>query len=323
MTAPPGTALRVRNLSKVYRHNNPFKKIREPALKPLDLDVPSHQAFGLIGLNGAGKTTLVKILLGLLAPTTGSVEVLGGSIGSRAIRARVGYLPELPYFPRQMTAKELLAYYGYLYGLRGKGLTARVEEILEIVRLGKSAGFRIAEYSKGMQQRVGIAQALIGKPELILCDEPVTGLDPVGYREVREIFLELKRTGTTLFFNTHVLSEVEKICDWVGVLHEGVLRRVARVSEVMAEKLEMDYWVDLTGVAADRLQGFAQAETVARSGGFQVTGRELSGVLGDLSARGVTVSGVRPLSSLVESFFLRTIGRESDLMFTNRREVRS
>jgi ABC-2 type transport system ATP-binding protein len=323
VTGPSETAIRVRNLSKVYRHNNPFKRHREAALKPLDLDVPSHQAFGLIGLNGAGKTTLVKILLGLLSPTTGSLEVLGGSIGSRRIRARVGYLPELPYFPRQMTAKELLAYYGYLYGLRGKALSNRVEEILGIVRLEKAAEFRIAEYSKGMQQRVGIGQALIGKPELILCDEPVTGLDPVGYREVREIFLELKRTGTTLFFNTHVLSEVEKICDWVGVLHEGVLRRVARVTEVMAEKLEMDYWVELSGVADDKLRGFPHAESVAKSGGFQVSGRDLSVVLGDLSARGITVSGVRPLSSLVESFFLRTIGRESDLMFTNRREARS
>jgi ABC-2 type transport system ATP-binding protein len=314
-------AIRAEGLSKIYRHNNPFKRNSEPALRSLDLSVPRRQAFGLIGLNGAGKTTLVKILLGLLAPTTGSVQILGGDIRDRSIRQKVGYLPELPYFPRTMTGFELVSYYGSLYGLSGKALRARVEEVLEIVRLTKASTVRIAEYSKGMQQRVGLAQALVGRPELILCDEPVTGLDPVGYKEVREIFLELKRAGTTLFFNTHVLSEVEKICDWVGVLHEGRLMRVARVSEVMAERLEMDYWIEVEPSTAGLLPSTGHRESAMKSCGFQVPGATLTAELDDCSRAGVRVVGVRPLSSVVESFFLKTIGRESELMFKNRTEV--
>jgi ABC-2 type transport system ATP-binding protein len=195
--------------------------------------------------------------------------------------------------------------------------------VLETVRLTKASAVRLSEYSKGMQQRVGLAQALVGKPELILCDEPVTGLDPVGYKEVREIFLELKQNGTTLFFNTHVLSEVEKICDWVGVLHEGSLMRVARVSEVMAERLEMDYWIEVESSQVARIPSSRHKESSEKGGGFQVPGAQLTADLDTLSRAGVRVVGVRPLSSVVESFFLKTIGRENDLMFKNRPEVHS
>ncbi len=274
-------------------------------------------------MNGAGKTTLVKIILGLLSPTTGEVEVLGGRIRDRAVRQRVGYLPELPYFPRTMTGRELIEYYGVLYGLRGAELSRRVDEALELVRLTRAATMRLSEYSKGMQQRVGLAQALVGKPDLLLCDEPVTGLDPVGYKEVREIFLQLKGQGTTLFFNTHVLSEVEKVCDWVGVLHEGHLKRVARVSEVMAERLDMDYWVEVEKGDAEKLPSALWRETAEKSGGFKVPGRDLSSTLDHLSARKARVVGVRPLSSAVESFFLKTIGDENALLFSNRPEVHS
>jgi ABC-2 type transport system ATP-binding protein len=314
-------AIKVQGLTKVYRHDNPFKRHREPALRSLDLEVPSHRAFGLLGLNGAGKTTLVKILLGLLAPTTGQVLVLGGDIRSRDIRSRVGYLPELPYFPKTMTARELLRHFGYLYGLRGKALSSRVDSVLETVRLTRAADARIAEYSKGMQQRVGLGQAIIGEPELLLCDEPVSGLDPVGYKEVRDIFLALKKQGTTLFFNTHVLSEVEKICDMVGVLHEGVLKRVARVSEVLAGETELDYWVEVSSAHAARLSGLPYQDSVAKSNGFQATGGALAASLGELDRRGVPVEGVRPLTSLVEHFFLTTIGREGELLYKNRPEV--
>lgn len=323
MTPDSSAAIRVHNLSKIYRHNNPFKRNHEAAIRSLDLEVPSHQAFGLLGLNGAGKTTLVKILLGLLSPTTGSAVVLGGDIRDRSVRSRVGYLPELPYFPRAMTARELLHYFGFLYGFRGAVLRKRVEGILETVRLTHAADNRIAEYSKGMQQRVGLGQAIIGGPELLLCDEPISGLDPVGCKEVRDIFLELKSSGTTLFFNTHVLSEVEKVCDWVGVLHEGTLKRVARVSEVLSSDQELDYWVEVDAVSFPHLEGFTYRESVEKAGGFQVTGGELARVMGDLSSRGVKVGGVRPLSSLVEKFFLNTIGRESELLYSNRREVHS
>lgn len=316
-----GAAIRVRGLTKVYRHDNPFKKNTEPALRSVDLEVPGRQAFGLLGLNGAGKTTLVKVILGLLRPTEGTVEVLGGDIRERAVRQKVGYLPELPYFPKTLTARELLTHFGRLYGLRGAALAKRVEGILETVRLTRAADHRIAEYSKGMQQRVGLGQAILGEPELLLCDEPVSGLDPVGYKEVRDIFLELKKTGTTLFFNTHVLSEVEKICDWVGVLHEGTLRRVARVSDVLSSETELDYWVEVSAAWEGRLEGLAIRESVARSNGFRVTGGELARTLGEMEKRGVKTEGVRPLSSLVEHFFLSTIGRENDLMYRDKKEV--
>ena len=301
-------AVKIRGLSKTYKTGFWLAPLVTPALKSLDLDIAPRQAFGLLGLNGAGKTTAIKILLGLLKPNAGSVEILDGNISQRSIRNRIGYLPELPYFSRQHTGRELLAYFGALHGLSGKALASRVDEVLELVRMTKSADERLSGYSKGMQQRIGIGQALIGKPEFLVCDEPMSGLDPVGYKEMRDIFIDLKLSGTTLFLNTHILDEVERICDRVGVLHEGVLKDVRDVPEIMEAALPVDYWLDVQSRDASKLSGLPFRGMVARQEGIQIQGKALSKTLSTLSSRKVKVQGIRPLSSQLEAYFLKTIG---------------
>jgi ABC-2 type transport system ATP-binding protein len=301
-------AVRIQGLSKTYKTGFWFIPKTTPALKSIDLDVAPRQAFGLLGLNGAGKTTAIKILLGLLKADSGSVEILGGDISQRSIRNRIGYLPELPYFSRQHTGRELLAYFGALHGLSGKALASRVDEVLELVRMTRSADDRLSGYSKGMQQRIGIGQALIGKPEFLVCDEPMSGLDPVGYKEMRDIFIDLKLSGTTLFLNTHILDEVERICDRVGVLHEGVLKDVRDVPDIMESGLSVDYWLDVQSGDASKLSGLPFRGAVARQEGIQIQGKALSKTLSILSARKVRVQGIRPLSSQLEAYFLKTIG---------------
>ncbi len=303
-----GPAVRIRELSKTYKTGFWFLPKISHALKSLNLEVQSRQAFGLLGLNGAGKTTTIKILLGLLKPNTGSVEILGGSISQRSIRNRIGYLPELPYFSRQHTGRELLAYFGALHGLSGKSLASRVDEVLELVRMTKSADERLSGYSKGMQQRIGIGQALIGKPEFLVCDEPMSGLDPVGYKEMRDIFIDLKFSGTTLFLNTHILDEVERICDRVGVLHEGVLKDVRDVPEIMESDLPVDYWLDVQSGDASKLSGLPFRGAVSRQEGILIQGKALSQTLSTLTTRKVKVHGIRPLSSQLEAYFLKAIG---------------
>ncbi len=304
-------AVLLEGLSKTYVSGPPWKRKRVAALKPVDLEVPEGGVFGLLGLNGAGKTTTVKLVLGLLKPTTGSACVLGGSVGDRNVRRRIGYLPELPYFSRQLTAWETLRYFGSLYGLSGVALDRRVDEVLELVRLGSASRRRVAEYSKGMQQRLGIGQALIGSPSLFLCDEPMSGLDPVGIKEMRDIFLDLKRTGTTVLMNTHILDEVERICDRVAVLHEGRLVAHVPVAEVLAARDRVPYVLEVP-------EGALPAGKEADGPGFRregrdlvTTGAELPEALAALSRIGVKPSSVRPLSSAVESWFLGVIGGAS------------
>ncbi len=271
------------------------------------------EAFGLLGLNGAGKTTTIKLILGLLKATTGDITVLGGKISDRSIREKIGYLPEMPYFSKQHTGREILEYYGSLCGLTGKALSQRVDEVLDLVRMTNASRQRIAGYSKGMQQRIGIGQALIGKPLLLVCDEPMSGLDPVGYKEMRDIFLDLKKTGTTLFLNTHILDEVERICDRVGVLHEGMLADVATIPSIMESSIPVDYWVEVPKSDASKLSGMPFQESIAKLGGVQVAGMVLPETLTLLTASRAVVKGIRPLSSIVEAYFLKTIGADSSL----------
>ena len=193
MTTPSNLAIHIEGLSKTYKTGFWFKPKITHALNNLTLDVYEKEAFGLLGLNGAGKTTAIKIILGFLAPTAGSVQVLGGKISDREVRNQIGYLSELPYFSRQHTGRELLEYFGSLHGFSGSTLQHRVDEVLELVRMSKASREKVSGYSKGMLQRIGIGQALIGKPKLLICDEPMSGLDPVGYKEMRDIFIDLKK----------------------------------------------------------------------------------------------------------------------------------
>lgn len=301
-------AIQIRDLSKTYKTGFWLAPKVTHALKNLHLDVYEKQAFGLMGLNGAGKTTVIKLLLGLLKPTAGGVSVLGGSVSDRDVRRQIGYLSELPYFSKQHSGRELLEYFGSLHGLYGKALSRRVDEVLELVRMTRPAKDKVSGYSKGMLQRIGIGQALIGRPRLLICDEPMSGLDPVGYKEMRDIFIDLKKEGTTLFLNTHILDEVERICDWVGILHDGVLKDVSPIAKILGSSVPVDYWVDVDPSFAAKLSGLPFQDAIRKAGGVQVTGMVLAETLSLLTSRRAKVNGVRPLSSIVEAYFLKTIG---------------
>lgn len=301
-------AIQVRGLAKTYKTGFWLAPKVTHALKDLHLDVYENEAFGLLGLNGAGKTTAVKLILGLLKPSAGTISVLGGNIDDAGIRAQIGYLSELPYFSKQHTGRELLEYFGALNGLSGKSLSMRVAEVLELVRMTPAAGQKVAGYSKGMLQRIGIGQALIGRPRLLICDEPMSGLDPVGYKEMRDIFIDLKRMGTTIFLNTHIMDEVERVCDRIGILHEGQLKEVTAVSDVLQSSVPVDYWVDVNRAEAQKLNGLPFQSAIASNGGVQVTAMVLAETMSLMTSRRARVNAVRPLSSIVEAYFLRAIG---------------
>jgi len=202
------------------------------ALLPLHLTVEEGDIFGFLGPNGAGKTTTLKILMGLVFPTGGSARILGRVWSDPEVKAQIGFLPEQPYFYDYLTAHELLDYYGQLSGVRAKTRNQRVDEILGRVGLTDVQGVQLRKFSKGMLQRVGIAQAILHDPKLVFFDEPMSGLDPLGRREVRDLMEQLKHEGKTVFFSTHILSDAESLCDRVAIIHKGELRGTGKIEEL-------------------------------------------------------------------------------------------
>jgi len=234
-------AIETINLEKTYAVGFWRKKPRV-ALRPLSLTVEEGEVFGFLGPNGAGKTTTLKLLMGLVFPTAGSARILGFAIDDQRMKAQIGFLPEQPYFYDHLTARELLNYYGQLSGVPAKERSARVEQMLTRVGLSDSAGMQLRKFSKGMLQRVGLAQAVLHDPKVVFLDEPMSGLDPMGRREVRDLIEELKQQGKTVFFSTHILSDAEALCDRVAVIHQGELRGVGRVADLtssVAGKVEL------------------------------------------------------------------------------------
>ncbi len=224
-------AIETNQLAKTYTVGFWRKKPRI-ALRPLDLTVEEGEVFGFLGPNGAGKTTTLKLLMGLVFPTGGSARILGMEVDDPKVKAQVGFLPEQPYFYDYLTAKELLEYYGQLSGVPAKERKARVQRILGRVGLDDAARVQLRKFSKGMLQRVGLAQAILHDPMVVFLDEPMSGLDPMGRREVRNLIQELQQEGKTVFFSTHILSDAEALCDRVAVIHEGELRGVGAVAEL-------------------------------------------------------------------------------------------
>jgi ABC-2 type transport system ATP-binding protein len=205
------------------------------ALRPLRLTIEEGEVFGFLGPNGAGKTTTLKLLMGLVFPTAGSARILGMEMHDPRVKSQVGFLPEQPYFYEHLSAKELLTYYAQLSGVPAKGRSARVEQVLSRVGLNDSAGVQLRKFSKGMMQRVGLAQAILHDPKVVFLDEPMSGLDPMGRREVRDLIHELRQEGKTVFFSTHILSDAEALCDRVGVIQAGELRGVGAVAELTSQ----------------------------------------------------------------------------------------
>ena len=221
-----GAALSFKDVTKVYVRSHLGRTYRTRGIDSLTLELQPGEVFGLLGLNGSGKTTTMKLALGLLRPTRGHIQVFGQPAGDPGSLSRIGYLPELPYFYPYLTPREVLSYYGRLSGLSGSPLAEHVKAALERVGLVASADRKMSEFSKGMLQRVGVAQALQHEPQLLILDEPVSGLDPLAIAEFRELFQRLNEEGKTIVLSSHSISEVEKVCHRVGILADGRLIRL-------------------------------------------------------------------------------------------------
>ena len=222
------------------------RELRQPvkiALHGLDLEVRAGEVFGFLGPNGAGKTTMMNVLLGFVPPTSGAASLFGIDVRQPIARQRIGYLPELTYYYKFLTAEELLRFYAKIFGLARAEADKRIAGLLKLVELEAAAKRPIKSYSKGMQQRIGIAQSLINNPDLLILDEPTSGLDPLGRMKVREIIQRLKNEGKTVFFSSHELGEVETICDRVAIIHQGELKAVGSVADISAgyENLEKSF----------------------------------------------------------------------------------
>ena len=225
------TILKTEKLRVEYRSRETRHGVKV-ALKGLDLEVRGGEVFGFLGPNGAGKTTTMNVLLGFVPPTSGVASLFGIDVRQPIARQRIGYLPELTYYYKFLSAEELLRFYAKIFGIPRAEADRRIDELLKLVELEHARKRPIKSYSKGMQQRAGLAQALINNPDLLVLDEPTSGLDPVGRMKVREIIQRLKNEGKTVFFSSHELGEVETVCDRVAIIHEGELKALGRVGEI-------------------------------------------------------------------------------------------
>lgn len=225
------TAIEISGLEKTYRVGFWRHRTRQ-ALCPLNLKVEEGEIFGFLGPNGAGKTTTLKMLMGLVYPTGGGARILGMELDDPRMQAQIGFLPEQPYFYDYLTARELLRYYGRLSGVDGSTLHSKVDAVLAKVGLSDAANLQLRKFSKGMLQRVGIAQAILHEPTVVFLDEPMSGLDPMGRHEVRNLITQLKEHGKTVFFSTHILSDAEALCDRVAIIHKGKLHGVGSVESL-------------------------------------------------------------------------------------------
>jgi ABC-2 type transport system ATP-binding protein len=295
--------LEVERLCKAFRSHWTFRQ--RPVIRNLDLTVEDGEVFGFLGPNGAGKTTTLKLLLGLLYPDAGSIRLFGEPHLDPRVRRRLGYLPENPFFYDYLTGREFLNLYARFFDLPAKQRRDRVEELLERTGVAAAGNLQLRKYSKGMVQRVGLAQALLGDPELVLLDEPMSGLDPLGRRHVRDLILDLRRQGCTVFFSSHILQDAEMICDRVAILVEGELRQVGRLRDLVGEKIRA-WEVTLQGggeALPARLLSHRGAETLWRVGSEE----ELTRLLAEAESRGGRLVSLTPQRETLEEVFLRQV----------------
>ncbi len=256
-----GVVIETRSLSKIYRDFWGRKKVN--ALKALDIQVRQGEVFGLLGPNGSGKSTTIKLILGLLFPTSGRVLVFDKDATETGKNEKIGYLPEESYLYKFLNAEETLDFYGRLFDMSADQRKQRVEELIQMVGLQRARRRQLREYSKGMTRRVGLAQALINDPALVMLDEPTTGLDPIGTREMKDLILKLKDQGKTVLLCSHQLADVQDVCDRVAILHQGELKELGRVDELLKVR-------DVTEVHARGLSDAAKqeiADVIKRHGG--------------------------------------------------------
>jgi ABC-2 type transport system ATP-binding protein len=305
--------IEIENLSKDYEVGF-WRKKRVRALDNLNLQVEGGQIFGFLGGNGAGKTTTIKILMSLLFQTTGTARILGSDISDVKMRSRIGYCPENPYFYDYLKARELMNYFGELFGLDTRRRNQKTEELLTKVGLDeKDWNKQLRKFSKGMLQRVGLAQALINEPEIIFLDEPMSGLDPIGRREIRELIAELRAHGTTVFMSTHILSDIEALCDRVAILRKGKLAATGNLDELLSQSGEAQvYEVNVKGVSATALENdliqIAGATISAKPNGatIQITNeKDIDKILPFIRSSGGTLASVQPVKQSLEELFVR------------------
>lgn len=283
------------------------------ALDSLTLSVEAGEVFGFLGPNGAGKSTTLKLLMQLLYPTAGTARILGRPVGDAAVRQRLGFLAENPYFYDYLTAEELLAYFARLFGYRGADVTTRVARVLDEVGIGKERRLRLRRFSKGMIQRVGLAQALLNDPEVVFLDEPMSGLDPLGRRHVRDLILGLRARGCTVFFSSHILSDAEALCSRVGVLVQGRLVSSGPLSEVLA--FELKGWELVVAGVSEALRpelvSMARLVTALSDGHVLLhlaPDAEPDRLLGELTRRGAHIVSLNPVRETLEDYFLQVVG---------------
>jgi ABC-2 type transport system ATP-binding protein len=301
-------AIQIENLTKDYPHGFLHLKTKR-SLEGLTMRVEDGEVFGFLGPNGAGKSTTIKLLVGLIFPTAGSATILGKPISDIGMHQDIGYLPEQPYFYDYLTAAELLDYFARFHNLKAADRRERVARMLKKVGLETARKIQLRKYSKGMLQRVGLAQAILHDPRVVILDEPMSGLDPLGRREVRDIILELKKEGRTVLFSTHILSDAEMLCDRVGVIAGGKLRGVGAPDEIVGIKAHgMEILFELAGEATSAASALLSKST--RTGNryrMQVNEEELYAALEQLRGASARILSVTQIKASLEEYFLHLI----------------
>ncbi len=299
-----GPAIEIQGLEKTFTGHLSIGRIH--ALRGVDLSVPRGVIYGFLGPNGAGKTTTLKVLTGLLRPDRGTVRLLGAPAGKRDTRAHIGFLPETPYFYDYLTGAELLRFFGRLHGLGARTLDEKVPALLKLVGLEGRGNLPLRKYSKGMLQRAGLAQALLNDPELVILDEPMTGLDPIGRREIRDLILSLRTQGKTVFFSSHILADAEMICDEVAILVGGKVVQQGSLEKLLGS--DVRFWDVALAGCPEETRGWDGAELITKSGDQMLLRVELEGELQSLLDRargaGARVVSVAPHKASLEDLFL-------------------
>ena len=303
----PDAAIEIENLTKDYPFGFLHLK-KKRSLEGLTMQVESGEVFGFLGPNGAGKSTTIKLLVGLIFPDAGSARILGKSITDIEMHRDIGYLPEQPYFYDYLTAAEVLDYFARFHDLTAADRRDRVARMLKKVGLETARKIQLRKYSKGMLQRVGLAQAILHDPKVVILDEPMSGLDPIGRREVRDIILELKRDGRTVLFSTHILSDAEMLCDRVGVIVGGKLRGVGAPSEIVGMKAQgMEILFELPAGGPNAGAIIAKATKTGDRYRLQVTEEELYPALEQLRGVGAKILSVAQVKASLEEYFMNLI----------------
>ena len=317
---PP--AIETTSLTKTYRSLFGLRTVT--AVEDLTLSVEEGEVFGFLGPNGAGKTTTIKILLGILYPTSGECKLFGERFNSNSmfapetadsrLKASVGYLPEGPYFPEFLSGREVLTFYGRLYGLRGSDLKKQISETLELVGMEYASDRLVQHYSKGMRQRIGLAQSLLSDPKLLILDEPTVGLDPIARREIRDLMIRLKGLGKTLLICSHELSEVEMVCDKIGIINRGKLIRYGKLLDLVLKDRAVE--INVTALSEEARTGLESMQCSIEKSDAGLTrirlaaGQELYGILDVLKANSAEIIEVLPQKESLEDLFIRTVKEE-------------